>query len=67
MKFQATILAAALGVANFYSAYSFAPSNNLQSRQEFVGKSKLNMVATVDEVVGGIDGDMKPRKTRKVR
>lgn len=67
MKFQATILAAALGVANFYSAYSFAPSNTLQSRQEFVGKSKLNMVATVDEVVGGIDGDMKPRKTRKVR
>jgi glutamyl-tRNA reductase len=64
MKFQSTVVAAALFVAGMNSASAFAPSLALQSRQKAqIGESMLNMVAT-SEIV---NGEAKPRKTREER
>jgi hypothetical protein len=59
MKFQSTLVAAALAVAGLNSVDAFAPSAALQSRQK---TSNLNMVATTEIV----NGESRPRKTREV-
>jgi hypothetical protein len=59
MKFQSTLVVAALAVAGLNSASAFAPSAALQSRQK---ASNLNMVATTEIV----NGESRPRKTREV-
>ena len=65
MKFQATILAAALAVASFDNVSSFTPSIAVQSRQKsIVGDSALSMAVAVDEDIA--NGETKTRKTRKV-
>jgi hypothetical protein len=70
MKFQSTVVAAALFVAGMSTASAFAPSMALQSRQKAqIGKSMLNMVATSDATDATseiVNGDIKPRKTREV-
>jgi hypothetical protein len=69
MKFQSTIVAAALAVTGMNSVNAFALSVSLQIRQKVgANGSMLNMVATTEIVddVDGLDEVIRPRKTRKV-
>jgi hypothetical protein len=63
MKFQSTIVAAALAVAGFQSAEAFSPSAALSTQRTVGTSSVLSMVAT-NEV--SVDGEVKAKKTREV-
>jgi len=63
MKFQSSIVAAALAVAGIGSIEGFAPSAALQSRSATTSSNVMLQMVATNEVV---EGEVRQRKTREV-
>ena len=71
MKFQSTVVGAALVLASLESSLAFSSSKmNQQLQQQKQRLTNLQMVATVPEIFNEVDGDgedqARRRKTREV-